>query len=139
VLLAYLKLRQRNLGPILDATGWAINTKAMMNVPFGTSLTSLAKLPSGSERNLDDPYAVKKRPWRLYLVLATLAIAAYLWSLGKLDPYLPEPARYATRFPKAPATTPPTPVAPAPAPPAPTPPAPTPAPAPPAVPVPLPK
>ena len=26
MLIAFLKLRQRNLGPILDANGWAVNT-----------------------------------------------------------------------------------------------------------------
>ena len=36
VILAYIKLRKRNLGPILDANGWAINAKARINVPFGT-------------------------------------------------------------------------------------------------------
>ena len=28
MLLAWLKLRQRNLGPLLDANGWAINGRA---------------------------------------------------------------------------------------------------------------
>ena len=31
MLMAYMKLRQRNLGPILDACGWAVNTKASIN------------------------------------------------------------------------------------------------------------
>lgn len=52
MLLAYLKLRQRNLAPILDANGWAINTKAKMNVPFGAALTHVAKLPANAERSL---------------------------------------------------------------------------------------
>ena len=33
MLIAFLKLRQRNLGPILDANGWAINTKAVNHIP----------------------------------------------------------------------------------------------------------
>ncbi len=37
--IAWLKLRKRNLGPILDANGWAVNAKARMNVPFGGALT----------------------------------------------------------------------------------------------------
>lgn len=37
MLVAWLKLRQRNLGPILDANGWAVNAKAKLNVPFGGS------------------------------------------------------------------------------------------------------
>ncbi|MEN6399949.1 MAG: hypothetical protein ABFC74_06160, partial [Rectinema sp.] len=35
MVLAYLKLRKRNLGPILDAEGWAVNGRLKINVPFG--------------------------------------------------------------------------------------------------------
>jgi len=28
MIIAWLKMRQRNLGPILDANGWAVNSKA---------------------------------------------------------------------------------------------------------------
>ena len=42
VIMAWLQLRKRNLGPILDANGWAVNAKAKMNVPFGASLTQIA-------------------------------------------------------------------------------------------------
>src|SRR6185369_17127179 len=47
MVLAWLKLRQRNLGPILDANGWAVNARAKINIPFGASLTNVAKLPPG--------------------------------------------------------------------------------------------
>ncbi len=110
VLLAYLKLRQRNLGPILDGAGWAINTKAMMNVPFGTALTDLASLPPGASRNMSDPFAQKRRPWGLYVVLAILVAAGALWMLGKLDAYLPESVRHAKIF--RPSAAPPAPPAP---------------------------
>ncbi|HXJ75952.1 MAG TPA: hypothetical protein VNM37_24060, partial [Candidatus Dormibacteraeota bacterium] len=49
MLIAWLKLRQRNLGPILDANGWAINGRVKMNVPFGGSLTKVASLPAGAQ------------------------------------------------------------------------------------------
>src|SRR5262249_53792727 len=45
MLMAYMKLRKRNLGPILDANGWAVNARARINVPFGGSLTQVAALP----------------------------------------------------------------------------------------------
>jgi hypothetical protein len=48
IILAYIKLRKRNLGPILDAGGWAINAKACINVPFGAVLTHVAVLPPGA-------------------------------------------------------------------------------------------
>jgi hypothetical protein len=93
MLLAWLKLRHRNLGPLLDASGWAINGRARVNVPFGGALTDVARLPKHAERSLKDPYAEKRRPWRLYLFLILILVGAALWYAGKLDRILPEPAR----------------------------------------------
>jgi len=76
MIIAAMKLRQRNLGPLLDANGWAVNARALINIPFGGSLTQLAKLPVGSERALTDPYAEKQRPWGLYITLALLVALA---------------------------------------------------------------
>ena len=81
VVLAWFKLRSRNLGPILDANGWAINSRARIDIPFGTSLTQLATLPTGAERSLTDPYAEKETPWGTYLVIAVVVAAALFWSL----------------------------------------------------------
>ena len=90
---AWLKLRKRNLGPLLDANGWAINGRARINVPFGGALTDVATLPKGAERSLKDPYAEKSRPWRAYFTLLLIFLIALAWYLGKLDHYLPETAR----------------------------------------------
>lgn len=82
VILAWFKLRSRNLGPILDANGWAINARAKINIPFGTSLTQLAHLPANAERALTDPYAEKKKPWAAYFgVVAVVLLAAFAWVL----------------------------------------------------------
>lgn len=82
VILAWFKLRSRNLGPILDANGWAINARAKINIPFGTSLTQVAQLPPNAERALTDPYAEKKRPWALYFgLVAVVLLAAFAWVL----------------------------------------------------------
>ena len=89
VIIAWLKLHQRNLGPILDASGWAVNARATINVPFGAALTSVAQLPPGAERALTDPYAEKKRPWPLYLFFGVVLALAALWYLGELDKLLP--------------------------------------------------
>jgi len=97
MLLAWLKLRRRNLGPILDANGWAVNAKAKMNVPFGGSLTGVATLPPGAQRDLVDPFAEKKSPWPRIIVLAFLLVLIYAalngmgyiydWTNGRLgDP-----------------------------------------------------
>lgn len=80
VVLAWFKLRSRNLGPILDANGWAINARARINIPFGTSLTQTAQLPSNAQRTLSDPYAEKSSSWPWLLVLLALA-AAVAWYL----------------------------------------------------------
>ena len=83
MVIAYLKLRRRNLAPLLDANGWAVNTKAMINLPFGASLTHVAALPPGAERSMRDPYAQHRTPWRLYAILTLLLIVfGYLWDEG---------------------------------------------------------
>ncbi len=94
MILAYIKLRKRNLGPILDANGWAVNAKAKINVPFGTALTEIAKLPPGAERDLTDRFAEKKSAWpkligfalALYISYAILNNLGYIhqWTDGRL-------------------------------------------------------
>lgn len=44
--LAWNKLRKRNLSPILNANGWAVNASSLVKVDFGRTLTSEAKYPS---------------------------------------------------------------------------------------------
>ncbi len=84
MILAYIKLRKRNLGPILDANGWAVNAKAKINVPFGTSMTEIAKLPPGATRDLVDPFAEKKSqsPKIIALLLAVYTVYKILWIGG---------------------------------------------------------
>ncbi|MBI3481084.1 MAG: hypothetical protein HY016_12140 [Nitrosomonadales bacterium] len=83
MLLAWFKLKRRNLGPILDANGWAINARLLVNIPFGTTLTGLAHLPKGAHRSLVDPYAERKSMWSYYLlVLAGVSALIALWYIG---------------------------------------------------------
>lgn len=83
MLLAWLKLRQRNLGPLLDANGWAVNTRARINIPFGAALTGVAMLPEGASTSLSDPYAEKQSPWGTWLFLAiVLIVGIVLWRQG---------------------------------------------------------
>ncbi len=85
MLIASFKLHQRNLGPILDANGWAVNTHARINIPFGTALTHLAKLPEGAIRSLKDPYAQKEPPWRSFVSLAVVVgVVVLLWKFGAI-------------------------------------------------------
>ncbi|MBX3746910.1 MAG: hypothetical protein KF833_16490 [Verrucomicrobiae bacterium] len=57
MLIAWLKLRQRNLGPILDASGWAVNGRVKVPVSLGRSLTTIAKLPPGSVPAVSEKFA----------------------------------------------------------------------------------
>ena len=74
MVIAFLKLRQRTLGPLLEANGWAINGRVKINLPLGKSLTANKRLPLGSKRLLDDPFEDKaaKRKFRLGVVAALL-------------------------------------------------------------------
>jgi hypothetical protein len=84
MLIAWLKLRQRTLGPILEANGWAINGRVKINIPLGTSFTSLARLPANARRSLQDPYedkaaAAARRRTIALLIFVVIAAAAFWW------------------------------------------------------------
>jgi hypothetical protein len=93
MILAYIKLRKRNLGPILDANGWAVNAAAKINVPFGTSLTGIAKLPPGSSIDRTDTYAEKAFPWKMWLAVILVAYGVFKYYRGDLDSGLPAPVQ----------------------------------------------
>jgi len=96
VVMAYMKLRKRNLGPILDGNGWAVNAKAKINVPFGATLSSQARLPKGARRDLTERYADRGLPWKRWVFLLVLLYGAYGWFTGKFNRVLPEQAQAKT-------------------------------------------
>lgn len=65
--IAWTKLRKRNLGPILNANGWAINSKVIVNIIFGQTLTSLAKYPKLDTKGSKDPFMYKTPVWKKVL------------------------------------------------------------------------
>ena len=75
MVMAWMKLRRRNIAPLLNANGWAINAEAKISIPFGNTLTDMAKFPA---LKLPDPY--KKRGmsgWsKFFLVLLVVALLA---------------------------------------------------------------
>ena len=84
MIIAWLKLRQRNLGPILDANGWAVNGRVKMNVPFGGALTDVASLPPGAQpsfavRYPEPPTALPKF---IFTVIAICFLASLLNHFG---------------------------------------------------------
>lgn len=83
MIIAYLKLRKRNLAPILDANGWAVNARATINIPFGNTLTHLAELPHGAVINLNDPFTKKKRPLWPFILLVLLLSGILIFALLK--------------------------------------------------------
>ncbi|MPM41501.1 hypothetical protein SDC9_88156 [bioreactor metagenome] len=88
MILAFLKLRKRNLAHVLDANGWAINARLTINIIFGRTLTHLASLPENSKLNLIDPFKKKRNPWipvlMIFVVLAVIAFIV-LWHYGYME------------------------------------------------------
>jgi hypothetical protein len=79
MLIAWLKLAKRNMGPILDANGWAVNAKAKLNVPFGASLTGVAKLPPGHKLTVEDRFSERRSPWPRLVMF--LVVVGFLFSI----------------------------------------------------------
>ena len=75
MVMAWMKLRRRNIAPILNANGWAINAAAKISIPFGETLTDMAKFPA---LKLPDPYKKKgmSRWSKFFLWLLIVAILA---------------------------------------------------------------
>ena len=85
MILAWLKLRRRNIAPLLNANGWAINASSKISIPFGESLTDIAKFP---KMKLKDPFAktglAPWKKWTIALVVAALTFVG-LWLFNVLD------------------------------------------------------
>lgn len=82
--IAWTKLRKRNLGPVLNANGWAINSVVIVNVLFGATLTTTAKYP---HLRLEDPYKVVVPLWKRILrwfILAVIVIGGALYFTNNL-------------------------------------------------------
>ena len=85
MIMAWLKLRKRNVAPLLNANGWAVNAASKVNIPFGATLTDEAKYPVVKGK---DPFAKKGLPcWAKWLIaiLVIAAIACCLWIFGCLN------------------------------------------------------
>lgn len=89
VILAWIKLRQRTLAPLLEASGWAINGKIKINLLLGSLLTSKAELPKNATRSLSDP--MKKSHCKYWLafifaiIIGVAAVGGWLWYDGYFD------------------------------------------------------
>ena len=82
MVMAWMKIRRRNIAPLLNANGWAVNAAAKISIPFGNTLTDVAKFP---KMKLKDPYAKAGMPvWaKVLITLCILAgAAAAAWYFG---------------------------------------------------------
>ncbi|AWM80630.1 hypothetical protein DKL61_09860 [Gammaproteobacteria bacterium ESL0073] len=97
VVLAWLKLRQRTLGPLLEASGWAINGKIGINFFLGAKLTTKAELPKNARRSLIDP--MRKRCYKywlaflLALIIGCAGATGWLWYRGYFDSKTEQPIK----------------------------------------------
>ena len=90
VILAYFKLRNRDLAPVLNACRWAVNRRIRMTMLLGRVFTQEAHLPEGAERQLTDPYADKNQTRNtLLVILVVVGMVFGLWALNLLDKWLP--------------------------------------------------
>ena len=79
MVLAWMKLRRRNIAPLLNANGWAVNAVSKISIPFGATLTDAAAFP---KLNFKDPYAkAGLAPWKKWVIslVAIALVAGGLW------------------------------------------------------------
>lgn len=75
MIMAWLKLRKRNLAPILNANGWAINADAIVNVPFGAKLTEMLPLTIVKKK-----LTTANKWWiAIAVIVVVAAVAVTLW------------------------------------------------------------
>ena len=82
MVMAWLKLRRRNLAPVLNANGWAINADAIISVPFGKTLTEQVAFPFIKAPKMKGEMSTAKR-WCIgigitLLVLVCLCVILHL-------------------------------------------------------------
>jgi len=90
MILAWFKLRARDVAPILNACGWAVNRRLRISLKLGRLFTAEAAIPANAERQLTDPFADDNSVRnRIIAILVLVAAAAALWFAGLLDSVLP--------------------------------------------------
>ena len=78
MVLAWMKLRKRNLAPLLNANGWAINADAIVSVMFGNTLTDQALFPM---LKIKKPGMSKGGKWAIAIASILIGVAAAVVAL----------------------------------------------------------
>lgn len=97
MVMAWLKLRRRNIAPLLNANGWAVNAASKISIPFGETLTDIAIFP---HIKLKDPYAIKGlKAWQKWFIsiICTAFVVFVMWLFNifsPINPKLNSPLKY---------------------------------------------
>ena len=101
VILAWLKLRRRTLGPLLEASGWAINGQVKINLLLGGLLTSKAELPANARRNLTDPLKKRNKKARILfwsaILLGVVIVGTAFWFKNDIANYFKQQQQQLTQ------------------------------------------
>jgi hypothetical protein len=91
MILTWFKLRARNVAPILNACGWAVNRNLRLTLKLGRIFTTEALLPPHSEHQLTDPFADDNTARnRLILIVILIVLVLILWYCGLFNSVLPQ-------------------------------------------------
>ena len=83
VFITWRKLRRRDLGPVLNANGWAVNSSAYVKPKFGKDLTSIAKYPKLKAVDPEEAKKVRRRKCIIWTIIVLLLAAGVYFGVPK--------------------------------------------------------
>ena len=83
VFITWRKLRRRDLGPVLNANGWAINAAAYVKPKFGKSLTQIVKYPKLKDVDPAEAKKVRRRKCIIWTIIILLIAGGVYWGYPK--------------------------------------------------------
>lgn len=83
VFITWRKLRRRDLGPVLNANGWAINAAAYVKPKFGKSLTQIVKYPKLKDVDPAEAKKVRRRKCIIWAIVILLIAGGVYWGYPK--------------------------------------------------------
>ena len=83
VFMTWRKLRRRDLGPVLNANGWAVNASAFVKPKFGKSLTSIVRYPKLKAVDPAEARKVRRRKCIIWTVVVLVLAGCGWWGWNK--------------------------------------------------------